>query len=128
MAAVAAHSTAVQPKARRKEVVKRAPTKRRPRAAAWKLSRIVLPVLALAFLFGYVNVYANLAVTNISRSKLVAMCTEEKIKNERLKIELARRSSPHNIVAVAQEFGMVYATEYDYLDTPRTFASARKDR
>ena len=112
---------------RRKEVAKHVPAKRRPRAAR-KLYRIVLPILALAFLFGYVNLYANLAVTNVSRSKLLDMCREAKIENERLKIDLAVRSSPNNIVEVANKSGMVYATEYDYLDAPRTLASAGKDR
>lgn len=105
---------------------RRTRVRRSPRSSFRRAGRLVLLVSALAFLFGYVNVYANLAKTSYNRSRLVQMCREEKLKNERLKVEWTRRCSPQNIVVEAEKSGMVYATEYDYIGEPETIASAAR--
>jgi len=87
--------------------------------------RLAAPVLALGFVFLYVALYANLTATSYSRTRIVAACRQERITNERLKVEYIRRSSPHNVMAAAQSAGMVYASRYEYLGRSERIASAR---
>ena len=130
MAAVAVRRSSSQKKtdSSRAKPGPKARSRRKPRTAARKLVRAVVLVAVLACLFCYVNLYANLAETSTSRSKLLDLCRQEKIKNERLKLELTVRSSPQEVVAAAERQEMVYATEYEYLELPRAVASAAEDR
>jgi hypothetical protein len=98
---------------------------RRKRQARSKgLLRLAFPFV-IAGMFVYVGLYASVTATSYSQSRLNVLCRQERIKNERLKVELVRRSSPSNIMAAAQKAGMVYATDYEYLRRPSTVASAR---
>ena len=128
MAAVAARATTVQKQTAAQPVrtTRRTRVRRSPRSSFRRAGRLVLLVSALAFLFGYVNVYASLAKTSYSRSRLVQMCREEKLKNERLKVEWTRRCSPQNVVAAAEKSGMVYASNYEYMGASQTVASAKR--
>lgn len=119
--AVEKRSTSSNPRAR-KRVRVRAPFKVR----LARVSRLIVSVLVLAFVFGYVNVYANLTMTGYNRSKLMTVCREEKLKNERLKVQWNSLSSPHKVVTAAEKSGMVYASDYDYLNKPKTIASAER--
>ena len=130
MAAVAVRRSSLQSKtdsSRAKSGAKARP-RRKPRTVARKFVRAVVLVVVMACLFCYVNLYANLAETSTSRSKLLDLRRQEKIKNERLKLELTVCSSPQGIVAAAQRQKMVYATEYEYLERPRAVASAVDDQ
>ena len=88
--------------------------------------KLLIPMLALAFAFGYMNVYANLTTTAYSRTRLMTMYKQEKIKNERLKLMLTSRSGPQEVTSAAAKAGMVYATKYDYLGKPQNVASAER--
>lgn len=101
-------------------------TRRRSAARFPKAIRILILIAGLALPFGYINAYANLAVTGYNRDSLMEQCRQERIHNERLKVELIRRSSPRSIVALAQKQGMIYATQYDYLQKPKAVASAKR--
>lgn len=98
--------------------------RRRVRSRASNIMRAFTLAIGLAFLFGYASVYANLAKTGYTRSELSAMCRRQRIENERLRVELVRRSSPNFVVAAAKQSGMIPATQYDYLNKSRTVASA----
>jgi len=80
----------------------------------------------LAFVFGYVGVYGTLATTAYSRSRISSECRQDRIRNQRLKVEYIRLSSPGKVMAAAQKTGMVYADRYDYLNKSQTVASASK--
>ena len=97
-------------------------SRRAKRTAARTVFWAAVVLAGLGSPFAYINSYANLAQTSTSRSKLVELCRQEKIKNERLKVEFVRRSSPANVVVAAEELDMTYATAYDYLEKPRTIA------
>jgi hypothetical protein len=101
--------------------------RRRVRSRANNIMRAFAMAIGLAFLFGYASVYANLAKTGYTRSELSAMCRRQRIENERLRVEMVRRSSPNYVVAAAKQSGMIPATQYDYLNKPRTVASAKND-
>lgn len=101
--------------------------RRRVRSRANNIVRAFVMAMGLAFLFGYASVYANLARTGYTRSELSTMCRRQRIENERLRVELVRRSSPNYVVAAAKESGMVPAAQYDYLNKPQTVASAKSD-
>lgn len=81
-------------------------------------------VAALAASFFYIAVYAGLTAVSYNKSRLTQTWRLEKIRNERLTVELVRRSSPHYITAAAQHAGMVCATQYDYLHKPAAVARA----
>lgn len=57
--------------------------------------------------------------------------TAAQIENDRLMLELARKESPHRIVAAARSFGMVDAPEVHYLspedNRPEPSVSAEPD-
>lgn len=97
---------------------------RSPRSMFRRAGRLILIAITLAFLFGYVSVYANLTKTGFSRSKLTQMCRVERLRNERLKVEWIRHCSPETVVAAAEKSGMVYATEYEYVGQQQNVASA----
>lgn len=128
MAAVAARAATVRKQTadQSARTTRRVRVRRSPRSSFRRAGRLILLVSILAFSFGYVNVYANLAKTSYSRSRLVQMCREEKLQNERLKVEWTRRCSPQNIVAAAEKSGMVYATDYEYIGVSQTIASAAR--
>jgi cell division protein FtsL len=85
---------------------------------------VAASVFVLAMFLGWMSVYAKLVVTGYSRSKLVATCRQEQLRNQRLKLRMEALSSPGSVVDAARKAGMVYATEYDYIRTPRTVATA----
>ena len=127
MAAVAARAATVRRQTADQPVrtTRRTRVRRSPRSSFRRAGRLVLLVSA-AFLFGYIGVYASLAKTSYNRSNLVQMCREEKLRNERLKVEWTRRCSPQNVVAAAEKSGMVYATNYEYMGASQTVASAAR--
>ncbi len=129
MATVAVRTTAVRDEAgvcrARTRVTGRRRTIRQPYNYLMLVKR-VLSALMIAFLLGYVNVYANLATTGHSRSRLTAAYERELRRNEQLKVEFKSLSSPHNVVMAAQKGGMVYATQYDYIRGPLNVASAQR--
>jgi len=88
-----------------------------------KLARLFIPIVLVAS-FLYVGLYASLTAASYNKSKLIELCRRERIRNERLTVELIRRSSPDHVTAAAQRAGMVCATRYDYLRRPPTVASA----
>ena len=88
-----------------------------------KLARLFIPIVLVAS-FLYVGLYASLTAASYNKSKLIELCRRERIRNERLTVELIRRSSPDHVTAAAQMAGMVCATRYDYLRRPPTVASA----
>ena len=104
---------------------KRARTRRLRFARLRRVLKIFFPLLFVGMLFGWVAVYANVTVTGYNRARLTAQCRAEKLRNERLKVEYSRLSSPHIVVAAAENAGMVYATKYDYIHPPQAVASAK---
>lgn len=127
MSTVAARSATVHRERARytKATPKRARRRRRATAMPGKGYITAAVVGVIVGIFGYVGLYANLTATSFNRSKLTQDYKQEKIKNERLKVEYARRSSPSEAMAAAQKAGMVYATQYDYLENPQAVASVR---
>ena len=111
----AAGQSGVSPRAR-----VRPRRRRRPRG----LLRFAVPLLVMAS-FCYVGLYASVTALCYTRNRTAKLCRQQKIQNERLRLELIRRSSPEYIVFAAQKAGMVYATHYDYLRKPATVASAK---
>jgi len=109
--------------ASRPRPTRRARVRRRPASRIRRYATLVFSALVLACLFGYVSVYASLAKEGYSRSDLVRIQREETLENQRLKVELDSLCSPHKVVARAEESGMVYATQYDYVAEPETLAS-----
>lgn len=97
--------------------------RRKRHARSRGLYRLVCP-LVLGGMFIYVGLYASLTATSYTQSRIDKLCRQERIRNERLKVELTRRSSPSNVMWSAQKAGMVYATEYEYLRQPPKMASA----
>lgn len=126
MAAVVARSAAVRREAapRRHEVARSSRSKRRLTSGGWNLLKAGAAVAALALLFAYVNVYANLAAANCARAKLVRECRIERIRNERLKVQLAGASVSPDLEKRVAAAGMVYASKYDYLGKAQTVARA----
>lgn len=98
--------------------------RRRRRSRFSQFIRMLMPVVGVAMLFGWVAIYANVTVTGYNRSRLTEQCRIERLKNERLKVECSRLSSPHKVTAAAQKAGMIYATSYDYIHLPQSVASA----
>ena len=96
---------------------------RRRKSRARKLTRLVIPIVLVAS-FLYVGLYANMTAASYNKSKLIDLCRRERIRNERLMVEMIRRTSPRYVTAAAQRDGMVCATQYDYLHKPPTVASA----
>jgi hypothetical protein len=88
-----------------------------------KLTRLCIPIIVVAS-FVYVGLYASVTAASYRKSKLIDLCRQERIMNERLTVEMIRRSSPRYVTAAAQKSGMVCATQYDYLHGPPTVASA----
>ncbi|MHB9037336.1 MAG: hypothetical protein ACYC64_11775 [Armatimonadota bacterium] len=104
---------------------KRARTRRLRFVRLRRVLKMLFPLLFVGMLFGWVAVYANVTVTGYNRARLTTECRTEKLKNERLKVEYSRLSSPHKVVAAAEQAGMVYATQYDYIHPPQAVASAK---
>ncbi len=104
---------------------------RRRRTARPRILRALTTIccaFALAFAFFYVAVYGNLTTRSHSLSELQKTLRQQQITNERLKIELEKKLSPRGIVSAAQTSGMIYATDYDYLQDTRSMAKAATDR
>ena len=101
--------------------------KRRRKSRSRKLMRIVIPIFMVAA-FLYIGLYAGVTAASYSKTRLTTLCRQERIRNERLTVELIRRSSPENVMAAAQKAGMVCATRYDYLRKPATVASSADSR
>lgn len=101
----------------------RARTRRLRYVRLKRFVKMLVPVIGVAMLFGWVAVYANVTITGYNRSRLTSECRAEKLKNERLKVECSRLSSPHIVTAAAERAGMIYATQYDYVHQPQTVAS-----
>lgn len=99
--------------------------RRRSRRRMGGAIKLVLSIVLLIVVFGYVSVYASLTTTSYDRSELMKQYEQEKIKNQRLKLELIRLSSPGHVMAGAERAGMIPAQDYDYLRTPDTVASAK---
>jgi len=95
---------------------------RRRKSRARKLARLFIPIVLVAS-FLYVGLYASVTAASYNKSKLIDLCRRERIRNERLTVDLIRRSSPRYVTAAAQKSGMVCATRYDYLHRPPTVAS-----
>jgi len=76
--------------------------------------------------FAYTGVYANLKKTSYTKSDLDAMYWREKIENQRLQLEIDRRSSPQYVTEAAKQIKMETPTQYDYLDKHDKLASAGK--
>ena len=102
---------------------------RRPRSRILgsKLAKFVLGVFALALVFAYVNEYASLKLHGYSRSKLLETRQQEQVINEQLKVELLELGSPQQVVSRAREAGLVYSTQYDYLQSPKVLVSAGEE-
>ncbi len=101
--------------------------RRRRKSRSRKLVRIVIPIFMVAA-FLYIGLYAGLTAASYSKTRLTSLCRQQRIRNERLTVELIRRSSPKNVMAAAQKAGMVCATQYDYLHRPATVASTADPR
>ncbi len=96
---------------------------RRRRSRVRRLARLFIP-LVLAASFAHVGLYASKTATTYNNSRLIDLCRRERIRNERLTVELIRLTGPRYVTAAAQRDGMVCATQYDYLHGPPTVASA----
>ena len=129
MAAVATCSAAVRREAppRRQDVTRSARSRRRPSTGGWSILKVGAVVAVLALLFAYVNVYANLAAANCTRAQLMRECRIERIRNERLKVQLASVSISPDLEKRVAAAGMVYASKYDYLGKSQTVAQADAD-
>ena len=102
----------------------RAGRARRIRSRARGAFRFAVPVIVAVVVFAYVAVYATLTSTSYDRHELTARLRLEKIRNQRLKVELVRLSSPQYVMAGAERAGMIPAAQYDYLRRPETVAIA----
>lgn len=126
MSTVASRTAAVGRQATHPSVTVRR-TKRAGRAKPRSRRLLSLSLLFgfLVCVFGYVSVYASLVSTSYDRSRLSNELRQEKIRNERLRVDYIQRSGPGFATTAAQKTGMVYATRYEYLRKPDTLASAR---
>ncbi len=86
--------------------------------------KLMLSILVIAVAFGYVNLHASLTSTSYSRNELMSQCRLEKIRNQRLRVELMRLMSPQYVLAGAEKANMVPASDYDYLNKSETIAKA----
>lgn len=100
----------------------RKPRQRRMRG----VSKLMFPILAVAVVFGYVSIHANLTSTSYNRNELLSQCRMERIRNQRLKVELMRLTSPQYVLAGAEKAHMIPASHYDYLNRPETVAEANR--
>ncbi len=96
----------------------------RRRSRLRRLARRLLIPSILVGSFFYIGLYAGVTSTSYDNSRLAELCRQERIKNERLTVELIRRSGPSYVTRAAEKDGMVCATQYDYLHKPATVASA----
>ncbi|MCE5198367.1 MAG: hypothetical protein ABFD54_16695 [Armatimonadota bacterium] len=128
MAAVAQRSNAVQtPRVTHStQAPRRTRSRRRPNYKFRNALKCFTFAVAIAMLFGWVSVHARITVTGYNRSRLTDLCREERLKNQRLKVQWDSLSSPHNVVAAAERSGMVYAAQYDYIHGPQAVASAAR--
>lgn len=92
-----------------------------------QVTRLLITVSLLAMLFGYVRVYAGLAMTGYSRDSLVTELRQEKLRNEELQVKWNTLSSPQRVVCAAEKAGMTYASDYDYINKPKNVASAEQN-
>lgn len=102
--------------------IRKVRVRRRPRSLLRKNARYACLLTALLGVFGYVALYASLTATSFDRSRMMNEFKAEQIKNERLRIDYIRRSSPASAMGHAQRVGMVYARQYDYLGRSNTVA------
>ncbi len=127
MAAVAMRGSAAERQTTTSQETRK---KRRPKRARRspnkfkQLFMLVVPALVFLLALGWMSVYARITVNDCSSPKLKAICRQERMKNQRLKLKLDSLSSPHNLVAAAQKSGMVYTTSYDYIGKAQAVASA----
>ncbi|MGC8863390.1 MAG: hypothetical protein ACP5R5_11550 [Armatimonadota bacterium] len=82
-----------------------------------------MAVAVIAVTFVDIGIHAGLTAVSYRKSKLIEIRRLEKIRNERLTVELVARSSPRYVTAAAQKSGMVCATQYDYLQKPAAVAT-----
>jgi hypothetical protein len=85
---------------------------------------LVLAIGIVTFIFGYVNVFANLTAAGYNRSRLLTEFRQEKIINERLRVQHVMLSSPDRLTVSASKYGMIYANQYEYLKKPNKIAQA----
>jgi len=98
---------------------------RKPRSRRMRsIFKLVFSVASVFVVFGYVNIHANLTSTSYSRNELLSQCRMERIRNQRLKVELMRLTSPQYVLAGAEKAHMIPASHYDYLNRPETVAKA----
>lgn len=99
-------------------------TRRRRRLRLRGALKFAVPVLFLVAVFSFVNVHAKVTTTSYSKSDLQKQYRLEQIRNERLRLELIRITSPKYVVGRAERIGMIPAAQYDYLVRTDTVASA----
>lgn len=85
---------------------------------------LVFAIGVVTFIFGYVNVFANLTAAGYNRSRLLTEYRQEKIINERLRVQHIMLSSPDRLTVSAGKSGMIYANQYEYLKKPNKIAQA----
>ena len=127
-AAVRSAVTRRQIAPRQRAAARRVRVVNRPRKRRLRYGTPALLLAAIVSVYAYVAVYASMTATSFDRSRMCSELKLEKIKNERLRIDYARRLSPASAMATGQNIGMVYAKEYDYLSKPNTVARADQDR
>lgn len=129
MSVAARATTAREHAAGNKRTVRRTRVKVRSRLRVnfRQATKLLITVSLLAMLFGYVRVYAGLAMAGYSRDTLISELRQEKLRNEELKVKWNTLSSPQRVVNAAEKAGMVYASDYDYINKPSTVASAGQD-
>ncbi len=78
--------------------------------------------------FGYITVYAKLKVTGYEHSELAKIYKEEKRKNDKLNIKYTKLYNPDRIIGQAENAGMVYADNFDYVSPSDTVAGVYEIR
>jgi hypothetical protein len=100
-----------------------APDVRRRRLRA-RLLMIGIALLTVASLFTLVGFRVVAAQSAFTLDRLSKERTNEQLRYERLREEVARRSSPTAIIAAARARGMIPANRQEFLTAP---AAARRD-
>ncbi len=87
----------------------------------YRIAAVASVIIALAC----IAIYAAVTALGYHNVELSSLCRIQEIENERLRVAITRCSSPEQIAAAAEKTGMIWATNYEYLQPPQSVASAR---
>jgi cell division protein FtsL len=104
------------------QVADRARRKRRARVAVWATGLVTALALFVLVAFHVLAVQHSFTLDRLAEERRT-----EELRYERLRAEVATRSSPQAIVDAAKQRGMQPATEIDWIDAPAAAPEAASD-